>query len=149
MQISTLLFSLAALASTTIALPTASAPAYTIYGSPGTVTLKGFTNELGAATCNTLAPTPPSGTATIRLPAAYMNTPGIQHCGKTVTIYYTPRENGGLAEAPQLTSMQATMYGTCPSCESWQVEGSPEVFDKVWPGLDSAEGTWGPSVVFN
>lgn len=151
MQFSTLL--LAALPATTLALPSLinrdAQCTNIMYGSLGTVTFKGFSNEPGAATCNSVAAAPPPGTAVVRLPAAYMNAAGVNRCGKTVTVYFTPRIDGGLEEAPALTSMQATVYGTCVSCQSWEAEGSPEIFDKVWPGGDSATGTWGPSIVFN
>ncbi|MCJ1431635.1 hypothetical protein MMC27_000990 [Xylographa pallens] len=146
MYISTAALFLSATASLSFAAPLISRDSTVYeYGSMGFVTMKGFSNEAGTATCNGKAPTPNG--PNIRLPAAYMA--GNANCGKTVTIFYTPVNNAGPALAPAntLTSVQAVIYGTCVSCQSWEAQASSDLFDMIDSGGDPVKGTWGPAIV--
>ncbi|MCJ1402108.1 hypothetical protein MMC11_005327 [Xylographa trunciseda] len=144
MHFYTAAFLLSASAALSFASPLISRDSAT-YGSMGFVTMKGFSGENGAATCNGKAPAPNG--PSVRLPAAYMA--GNTNCGKTVTIFYTPVNNAGpgLALPTQPTVVEAVIYGTCVSCKSWEAEASSDLFDMIDSGGDPVKGTWGPAIV--
>jgi len=119
----------------------AAAAAPAIYGSPGIVSMKGFSSENGAAVCKGK----PKAGPTLRLPKEYMG--GTASCGKTVTVYYTPAPPQGMAEPPELAAMQATVWGLCPSCKSFEAEASGDLWNSITDNEDLT-AFWGPAVVW-
>lgn len=71
---------------------------------------------------------------------------GTKNCGQNVTVYYTPRfDGGGLAEPPVLTQGFGVVADVCAECKSWEAKVDAGLFDGIFPG--GSEATWGPAFV--
>ena len=115
-----------------------------MYGSPGAMSVSSLEGHSAPGTCG--GNVNMHGNPAIRLPKEWMN--GNAKCGATMTIYFTPRQDGGLSAPAQLTSAVGTVADTCTECNSWSVTVDKKLYGDIYPGGKGDTPTWGPAFVF-
>ena len=118
-----------------------------IYGSPGTVSMSSFGKTASIGKCGTVDL---KGNSAIRLPSQYMGTNEKGNCGRTMTVYFTPRfDDIGLATPPVLTDAVGVVADVCTECASWEAMVDAKLYKQIYPEAKAGEKTWGPALAFD